>query len=261
MAPEVPALVSSMCLYLCLCLCTVGLVNARSSSDTVERSLGFDTFDQQQQATSGGSKFSSDEQSGSGNEGAGNLSGESGGYKVAQGALQFGENSKQEQSASTGPYESATTGGSKNKGELAPMYDLAEYAKLIFSPFELVKKISDAFKLPQEKFIEKLGKGLVFGVEAMLTPLVASLKIIEKVFVPDHCRLKFVCVVGSKFGFVKDTITKFSPNLLGGSFHLKALTDGMAGQNCETLFKECEPRLKKPYEDLKSSSSRGMQHY
>ena len=209
--------------------------------DLAERSPGFDTFDQQQQPASGGSKFSSDEQYGAGNEGASNLSGESTGYKVAQGALQAGDySSKQEQSASAGPSEPApTTGGSKNKGELAPMYDLAEYAKLIFSPFELVKKISDAFKLPQEKFIEKLGKGLVFGVEAMLTPLVASLKIIEKVFVPDHCRLKFVCLIGSKFSFVKDTITKFSPNLLGGSFHLKALTDGMAGQNCETLFKEC----------------------
>lgn len=246
----------ALALGLSLCLGLAGLGCAKSASEfggstemgETERSLG---------GGGGGSISVSDEQSaGSTND----LSADKRAPQQLQHQHQQGhEQHHQDQQgpqALSGKYPSPQT---NNKGDLSPMFNLSEYAQLIFSPFELVKKISDAFKLPQEKLVERIGKGLIFGAESLLTPLIASLKIIEKVFVPDHCRLKLLCQIGSKFNFVKETILRFSPNLLHGSAHLKAITDGMTGQNCGQVFKDCEPKLKRSYEDLKSSGPQQQQ--
>lgn len=146
----------------------------------------------------------------------------------------------------------------EEKGEmfsLNPLKNFGEVTKYLFNPFEMVKSISSHFKLPLDKFIEKIGNGLVLGVEALLHPIVVTVKIVEKVFVPDACRLKFFCSMGSHLNFIRDTVLKFSPSLLEGSSQLKALTDGIKGESCESVFSNCEMKLKKPFENLRNQDS------
>lgn len=136
--------------------------------------------------------------------------------------------------------------------------DIGEWVKLIFNPIELVKAICVHFKLDLEKFTALVGKGMVFGVEALLTPLVITMKIIEKVFVPDACRLRFICKMGTHLEFIKEHVLKFSSNFLEGSSQIKAFSDGIVGRDCESAFPSCanggELKLKKPFEELKAES-------
>lgn len=132
-----------------------------------------------------------------------------------------------------------------------PFTQVSEYAKLMLNPVALVKKISHDFQLPKNKLIEKVGKGLIFGTEALFSPVIACLKIIEKVFRPDACRLKYVCQFGSRLDFMKETIFKLSPNFLEGSSHLKALSYGITGRDCAQTFADCDPTLQDSYKDLK----------
>lgn len=132
-----------------------------------------------------------------------------------------------------------------------PFYQASEYAKLMLNPIALIKKISHDFNLPKNKLIEKVGKGLVFGAEALFSPVIACIKIIEKVFMPDACRLKFVCQFGSRLDFMKETMLKFSPNFVEGSAHVKALSYGILGRDCAQTFADCEPTLHESYKDLK----------
>lgn len=141
--------------------------------------------------------------------------------------------------------------GKKDKG-LFGLFSLEEWTKYLFNPFEFCKAIIEHFKLPMEKFLEILGKPLVFGIEAMLHPLVTIIKIVEKVFVPDVCRLKFLCKMGTHALLIKEHVLKFSSHFLEESLQIKALTDGIVGKDCEKLFPNCEPKLKKTFEDLKS---------
>lgn len=130
---------------------------------------------------------------------------------------------------------------------------IGEWSKLIFNPFELAKSICQFFAIPLEKFLKLVGRPLILGTEALLFPLVVSAKIVEKVFAPDQCRLKFVCSMGKHLEFARETVLQFSPNFLEGSSHLKALSEGIIGRDCETIYKgtlDCKPRLTKPFEDL-----------
>lgn len=137
---------------------------------------------------------------------------------------------------------------------LNPLKNLGDFTKYLFNPLELVKSISNHFKLPLDKFIEKLGNGLVLGVEALLHPIVVTMKIVEKVFVPDACRLKFFCSMGTHLKFIRESVLRFSPSLLEGSSQLKALTDGIKGESCESVFSNCEMKLKKPFESLRNQA-------
>lgn len=140
----------------------------------------------------------------------------------------------------------------EEKKELFDLKKFAEWTKLIFNPIELCKSISAHFKIPLEKFIEQLGSHLVYGVQTVLQPLMVTIKIIEKVFVADACRLKIICKMGTHLEFIRSHVLKFSPGFLEGSTHIKALTDGIIGKDCEAVFPNCEPKLKKNFEDLKT---------
>lgn len=130
-------------------------------------------------------------------------------------------------------------------------FSLEKLSKYIFNPFEFVKAIAIHFKIPLEKFLEAVGKPLVFGVEAFLQPIVIIIKIIEKVFVPDACRLKFFCQLGNKLDYIRDHVLKFSTHFLESTTHFKAFSDGVVGRDCEAIFPNCEPKLKKSFEELK----------
>lgn len=224
-----------------------------SSSSGTSSSSGGSGSEYQSTGQEEGSKYSSSEADFASYKGAPKLPQQEEEHKVETSTEGKG---KHEGSATPVPSYPAADKNKQKPGDAPMMFDLSQLAQQIFSPFELVRKIADIFKISQEKLVEKLGKGLVFGAEALLTPVVASLKIIEKIFVPDACRMKLLCQIGNKFGFVKDTVTKFSPNLLRGSAHTKALTEGISGQNCDHIFKECgEPKLKKPYDELTKSTS------
>lgn len=134
--------------------------------------------------------------------------------------------------------------------EKDPFYLASEYTKLMLNPVALIKKISHEFNLPKSKLIEKVGKTLVFGAEALFSPVIACIKIIEKVFVPDACRLKFVCQFGGRLGFMRETMLKLSPGFIEGSSHLKALSYGIIGRDCAQTFADCEPTLRESYKDL-----------
>jgi len=144
----------------------------------------------------------------------------------------------------------------EGKKEHHELKKLGDWAKLILNPFELVKVICAHFKIPVDKTVEKIGKGLVFGAEALLHPIVASFKIVEKVFVPDVCRLKFICRIGADhFAFMRETMLKFSPSLLDGSTKIKAFSDGIIGRDCEVSFPNCDPTLKSPFAFLKNAET------
>lgn len=133
-----------------------------------------------------------------------------------------------------------------------------EYAKLMLNPLALIKKISHDFNLPKNKLIQKVGKGLVFGAEALLSPVISCIKIIEKVFVPDACRLKFVCQFGSRLDFMRETMLKFSPHFIETSAHVKALSHGIIGRDCVQTYADCEPTLQGPFKDLKETQQSGQ---
>lgn len=141
----------------------------------------------------------------------------------------------------------------KDDGIFGGFKGLNELVKLIFNPVEFCKAIAKHFKLDLEKFFDVVGRGLIFGVEAILQPLVITLKITEKVFVPDSCRLRFLCKMGTHLEFIREHVLKFSTNFLEGSSQIKAFSDGIIGKDCDTAFHcgEGGPKLKKQYEELK----------
>lgn len=132
-----------------------------------------------------------------------------------------------------------------------------KFFELLFKPVELIQAIAHHFTLPLKEFVELLFKGFVFGAEVALSPLLVSIKIIEKVFVPDACRLKFMCHIGTHLDLLRESVLLFSPHFLEQSHHIKALTDGISGRDCESTFIACEPKLKEPFEKLKGGA-RGL---
>lgn len=138
-------------------------------------------------------------------------------------------------------------------GELDIFKNPGELIKSLLNPIELVKAICAKYKLHSGKFIELVGKPLLFGMEAALSPFTITIKIIEKVFVPDSCRLHFICKIGSNISFIKDHIPKFSSNFGEGSSLIKAFGEGLLGEECASKFvcESGEPKLKKEYEGLK----------
>lgn len=132
-----------------------------------------------------------------------------------------------------------------------------KFFDLLLKPAELIKAIAEHFALPLKEFFELLCKGLVFGVEVMLSPILVTIKIIEKVFVPDTCRLKFMCHIGTHLDVLREQALKFSPKFIETSAHIKAFTDGIVGRDCESTFIACEPKLKEPFAKLKTGA-RGL---
>lgn len=127
-----------------------------------------------------------------------------------------------------------------------------KFFELLLKPAEFIKAIAEHFALPLKEFFELVVKGLVFGVEVLLSPILVTIKIIEKVFVPDTCRLKFMCHIGTHLDALREHALKFSPKFIETSVHLKAFTDGIVGRDCESTFIACEPKLKEPFEKLKT---------
>jgi len=124
--------------------------------------------------------------------------------------------------------------------------------KHILNPVELIKAISIKFKINFGKLVKALGKPMVFGLEAALSPFTATIKIIEKVFVPDTCRMHFICRLGANISFLKEHVPKFSPKFGDGSVLIKAFGEGMLGGDCFKKFvcESGEPKLKKEFGGL-----------
>lgn len=154
-----------------------------------------------------------------------------------------------------GQGEPPKTEGPEQTFDLEPV---REWLKLALNPAELVRAIGRHFKLDPERFVAAVGTGLVFGLESAMTPLVVTLKVVERVFVPNVCRLRFICRMGSHLEFVRENVLRFSPNFLEGSSQVKAFAEGVAGRDCEVLF-PCagagEPKLRKQFEELKQAQN------
>lgn len=136
----------------------------------------------------------------------------------------------------------------EEKSDLFGLNGIGDWTKFILNPFELVKKIAEHFKIGSlDIFVQKIGGALLFGAEVFLQPLVFSLKIIEKLFVADHCRFRFMCKIGAQLSIMKNTILKFSPSFLSSTHTIKAFSDGIVGQECDSIFPQCEPKLKKNF--------------
>lgn len=123
--------------------------------------------------------------------------------------------------------------------------DPAEIIKLLLNPFEFCAKIAEHFKLHFEKFFPMVSKGVNFGLELAIQPMILSLKIIEKVFVPDTCKLRYVCRLTKHMSFSKEYIPTVSEKVLGESKMFRAMNDGIRGNDCEAVYVcEGEPKIK-----------------
>lgn len=131
-------------------------------------------------------------------------------------------------------------------------HEFHKFFELLLKPLELLKAIAEHFMLPFKAFVDLVLKGMVFGVEVAFSPLLVTFRIIEKVFVPDACRLRLMCQIGLHLKALKETVLLYTPHFLETSAHIKALSDGIVGRDCEATFIACEPKLKKPFEELKA---------
>lgn len=127
-----------------------------------------------------------------------------------------------------------------------------DWAKLLFNPIELAKAICVQFNLPFDGFVKTLNKPLLFGLEATLQPVVASLKIIDSVFAPDHCRLRFMCELGTYLRFMRESITQLTPGLFTGSKTVEALSKSIVSEvDCDAVYVDCKmPHLRLPFLQL-----------
>lgn len=127
--------------------------------------------------------------------------------------------------------------------------DPSELIKLLLNPFELCAQIAEHFKLAIEKFFPLVIKSMNSGLELAVHPVVLSLKIIEKIFVADQCKLNFVCKLANHLSFSKDIMpTTISDRVLNESKVFKALCDGIYGRHCESIYPcDGEPQLKEEY--------------
>lgn len=137
----------------------------------------------------------------------------------------------------------------------------AEIIKLLLSPVEFCKRVAKHYKLRYEKFILLLKKGATFGLEVALQPALLTFKIMEKIFVPDACKLKLICKYAHPLSFTKEHLPKFSSKFLDSSHIVKAMNDGLHGHDCEVIYSGCgkngSPKLKKEYEQHNTGSGNG----
>lgn len=180
-----------------------------------------------------------------GSLGVGGVGAVSSGASLGSGAVVASSSSVVQKEVEKTAHHSAFDSFSTGIQTLTPS-KFTEWSKLIFKPFELVKAIATHFALDLDKFILTIGDGLVFGAEAVLTPYVASVKIIEKIFVPNACLLKFFCGIGKQFSIMKGAAVRFSP-FIDSSLSFKAFREGIVGLDCGFTYVACEPKLKKRF--------------
>jgi hypothetical protein len=144
--------------------------------------------------------------------------------------------------------------GAKEKGGFLGMKDPMDFFKLMLNPMELMNRIARAFNLDRGEFTQAVGRGMNFGLETALQPPIVCVKIIEKVFVPDTCKLKFVCDMGKQMAMFKGQLPKFPDSYFEGAATAKALYDGASGRDCDHTY-ACDsgegPKLKKEFAGLK----------
>lgn len=127
--------------------------------------------------------------------------------------------------------------------------------KILSNPTELLDLIAKHFNLDAEKLKAQVGKSVTLGTETLISPALVGVQIIEKVFVPDKCRLKLMCNLGRYVtGMRNDSIFRFQPKHTESSHYMRAFTQGFHGNDCEGAFPQCEPKLQKPYEDFIASA-------
>lgn len=165
----------------------------------------------------------------------------------------FGQQQQQPQQVQ--PQHGAEGAGPHQQHKGFSMNDMNKY---LANPMELVNAISRQFNIPREKIVEQLGGRFSFNMDTMLNPMVATIKVIEKTFVPDACRLRFFCQVGQRFSpHLRQHLGRISPQTLGGSAHVKALSQGISGSDCNLAFETCEPKLKKQFEVMQEGGQHG----
>lgn len=109
--------------------------------------------------------------------------------------------------------------------------------KFMSNPSGLVDYVSTTFKLPKDKLNALLGEELLAKDGH---PLSKSMKILEKLFVPNECRLKVLCQVGIQLGQFKEHLGKIPPQWFEGSGYYKALSHGLTGQDCLVAYATCK---------------------
>lgn len=127
--------------------------------------------------------------------------------------------------------------------------------KLMSNPSELLDVIAKHFNLDSVKLKEQVGRSVSLGTETLMSPALIGVQIIEKVFVPDKCRLKLMCNVGRSITKIRnDSIFRIQPKHTDSSHYMRAFTQGFHGNDCEGAFPNCEPTLQKPYENFMASA-------
>lgn len=124
---------------------------------------------------------------------------------------------------------------------------------ILSKPDEMLKLIAKHFNLDHEKLKKQVGQSVSLGAETVISRALVGIQIIEKVFVPDNCRLKLMCQAGAYVTARlqgSSLLLKLQPKHIESSHFVRAFSEGGGGKDCEGAFPNCEPKLQKPYEDL-----------
>lgn len=144
------------------------------------------------------------------------------------------------------------------KDNLFQLKGAGSFMSILSKPNEMLKLIAKHFNLDQEKLKKQIGQSISLGAESIISPALVGIQIIEKVFVPDHCRLKLMCQAGAyvtaRLQGNNSLMFKLQPKHIESSHFVRAFSEGHGGKDCEGAFPNCEPRLQKPYEDLMRSA-------
>lgn len=143
----------------------------------------------------------------------------------------------------------------KHNKDIMGHHVVGDFLKLMLNPVELTKRIAAAFKLDFEKLSSFLGKNFLYGLEATFTPVVVSTNLVEKVFVPDACALKFACSMGAHLDFVKPNVLKLSSKIVEGSRYVKAFSDGIIGRDCGAAYPSCASNMLTVRKAVKEATS------
>lgn len=109
-----------------------------------------------------------------------------------------------------------------------------DFKDMIYKPGKFFGIILEKIKI--EEKIEFMTKAMFAGIELALKPINIFFKSIEGVIQPTGCHLRDICIITTKFNFIRYPFTKLSSEVLEESLLLKAASKGILGSKCEELF-------------------------